>query len=207
MILDITVSDKDKYFRKNSKDGVIYKITNLINGELYIGSSTNLYKRYYTHLNHMRSQKKTCIKLNRAVNKYGEDNFKFQIIARCPIEYVIRLEQWFISNLYPQYNIAKIAGSNLGIKRSKEVKLERSNIQKKNWDNVEYRKHHLQKLSENWKQGSNHRGAKINESKVIEIKTLLNQSVASVNIANQLNVSLYTVKDIKRGKTWKNVNI
>jgi hypothetical protein len=207
MILDITSSDKNKYFRKNSKHGVIYKITNLINGEFYIGSSTNLYKRYYTHLNDMRNQRKTCVRLNRAVNKYGEDNFKFQIIARCPMEYVIRLEQWFISNSYPQYNIAKIAGSNLGIKRSQEVKLERSIIQKKNWDDVEYRKHHLEKLSENWKHGSNHKGAKIDESKVIKIKILLKECVSSVNISNELKVSLYIVKDIKRGKTWKHVNI
>lgn len=205
MILDITTYDKKKYFSKNFKGGVVYKITNIINGHFYIGSSANLNKRYYTHLNDMRKEKKTCIKLNRAVKKYNEDNFKFEIIAKCPAEYAIKLEQWFLSNLKPEYNIAKIAGSNLGIKRSEEVKKERSSIQKKHWENNDYRNHHILKLSLNWKQGSSHSMAKIDEHKAYEIKKLLSQSKSYDYICSNLNVSLYTVKDIKRNKTWKHV--
>ena len=155
----------------------------------------------------MKTNKKSCVKLNRAAQKYGFDNFKFEIIARCPFEYVLKLEQWFITNLNPEYNIAKFAGSNLGIKRSTEVKLQRSMIQKKNWLNDEYRQHHLDKLSLNWKLGSNHKGAKIDEAVVIKIKILISQLKTSVEIANELNVGYHTVKDIKRNKTWKHVTL
>jgi group I intron endonuclease len=205
MLLAISNEDKQKYFCKKERGGVVYKITNTINNDFYIGSSVNLNKRYYTHLNHMRNEKKTCIKLNRAVKKYNEDNFKFEIIAKCPEEYVLKLEQWFISNLNPNYNIAKIAGSNLGIKRTKKVKIERAKIQKLNWSNKEYREHHIQKLALNWKKGSLHKFAKVNEEIVKEIKLLLLESKTCLEISTQLNVSIHIVKDIKINKTWKHV--
>ena len=74
MVLDISKSDKIKYFKKTVKKGIVYKITNLLNNDFYIGSTINLYKRYYTHLQDMKTQRRTCIKLNRSVNKYGIDN-------------------------------------------------------------------------------------------------------------------------------------
>lgn len=186
---------------------MIYKITNLIDGKFYIGSSTNLYKRYYTHVNHINTNRKSCVKLIRAVQKYGSDNFKFEIVAKCPVEYVLKLEQWFITNLNPEYNVAKVAGSNVGIKRSDEVKLQRSMIQKENWSDDRYRQHHLDKLSLNWKTGSDHRCAKIDEDVARQIKMLLSQSKTCIEVANQLHVGLYTVKDIKRNKTWKHVTL
>jgi group I intron endonuclease len=156
MILDISIEDKKKYFTEKFKGGVIYKIINILNGEFYIGSSSNLQKRYYTHLYDIRKQNKTCIRLIRAVNKYKEENFKFQIIAKCPIQYVLKLEQWFLDNLKPEYNIAKIAGSNLGIKRTEEVKLNKSNSQKEKWQDEDYKIKHLLNLSNNWKSGIDH---------------------------------------------------
>ena len=207
MILSINHIDKQKYLRKKSKDGVIYKITNLINKKFYIGSSTNLYKRYYTHVNHMKTNKKSCVKLNRAAQKYGFDNFKFEIIARCPFEYVLKLEQWFITNLNPEYNIAKFAGSNLGIKRTEEVKFKKSTSQKKNWKDETYRHEHLENLSRNWKTGSNHNMAKLTEDQVIEIKKQLVNNFLPKQVSENLKVSYYSVKDIHRGKTWKHVVI
>ena len=208
MILSINHIDKNRYLRKNSKaGGVIYKITNILTDDFYIGSSTNLYKRYYTHIYHMRKQKNTCIKLNRAVKKYGEENFKFEIISKCPIEYVLKMEQWFISNLKPSYNIALIAGSNFGIKRSEEVKLEKSKSQKNKWADPEYRKYHVEKLALNWKKGSKHHSAKVNEEMVISIKRLLSRSISSVEISKELDISLSIIKDIKRNKTWKHVTL
>jgi group I intron endonuclease len=206
MLLNISNKDKQEYFSKKKKGGIVYKITNILDNNFYIGSSTNLNKRYYTHLNDMRTEKKTCIKLNRAVKKYNESNFKFEILAKCPIEYVIKLEQWFISNLNPHYNIAKIAGSNLGIKRSKKVKKERSKIQKLNWTKEDYRTRHIEKLSLNWKKGSLHKLAKVNEEVAKNIKMLLN-SKTCLEVSNELNISVYIIKDIKRNKTWRHVII
>jgi predicted GIY-YIG superfamily endonuclease len=74
MILAISDEFKQKYFSEKKKGGVVYKITNNIDGKFYIGSTNNLIKRYYTHIHDIRSNKNTCVKLIRAVNKHGEEN-------------------------------------------------------------------------------------------------------------------------------------
>lgn len=206
MILNINDIDKSIYLKKKSKKfGIIYKIENKLNSDYYIGSSNNIYKRYYTHIRDIRKNNNTCVKLVRAAQKYGEDNFEFSILAKCPIEYTIKLEQWFLDNLSPKYNIAKIAGSNHGIKRSEKFKKIKSKSQKNNWLNFDYRNHHLDKLSLNWKSGSNHRMAKINEEKASKIKKLLSDGKNCVEVSRLLDVGYHIVKDIKRNKTWKNV--
>jgi group I intron endonuclease len=207
MIVKVSDVDKKTYLRKNSKYGIVYKITNTLTGDFYVGSSTNLYKRYYTHMNHMRKGIKSCIVLNRAAEKYGEENFSFEILAKCPIEYVLKLEQWFISNLKPKYNVAKIAGSNLGIKRTEEVKIRKSVSQKENWKDENYRKKHLESLSKNWKNGTTHPMAKLTEEQVIKIKKELAKGVLPKQVSDNLNLSYCSIKDISRGKTWKSVTV
>lgn len=79
----------------------IYKITNLINGKIYIGKDENNRKNYFG------SGK--IIKL--AIKKYGKENFKKEILQECDTrENIIFAEQWWIWHLnskYPNgYNIA-----------------------------------------------------------------------------------------------------
>jgi group I intron endonuclease len=155
----------------------------------------------------MRKGIKSCVILNRAVKKYNEKNFSFEILAKCPIEYVIKLEQWFITNLKPLYNVAKIAGSNFGIKRTEETKLKKSISQKENWKNNTYRSKHLESLSKNWKSGVLHRMAKLTEEQVINIKKQLALSYKPKEVSDLLNLSYHSIKDIYRGKTWKNITI
>lgn len=207
MILAISNENKKKYFSEKQKGGVIYKITNLVDGKFYIGSTNNLIKRYYTHVNHIRTGKNSCVKLIRAVNKHGEENFKFEIICECPTNEILKTEQEFIDSLKPHYNVAKIAGSNLGIKRTEEVKLKKSTSQKENWKDEAYRTKHLENLSKNWKTGSSHSMAKLTEEQVIEIKKQLASGLLPKQVADKLGLSYYSIKDIHRGKTWKNIKI
>ena len=58
----------------------IYRILNKINGNCYIGSSLNVEKRYKHHLSTLRHNSSRCSILQKAFNKYGEDNFEFQVI-------------------------------------------------------------------------------------------------------------------------------
>lgn len=207
MILNITPEDKIEYFNNKSKGALIYKIKNVINGDFYIGSTQNLVKRYYTHLHDIRINKNRCVKLVRAVNKYKEENFIFEIIEKCNIDNLLAREQYYLDTLNPKYNVAKIAGSNLGIKRTEEVKLKKSIIQKENWNKEDYRKNHLEHLSKNWKKGSNHKMAKLTEDVVKEVKIKLKEGFNSKEISKCLSVSQHSVKDIKRNKTWKHVKI
>lgn len=57
--------------------GVIYKITNMINGKLYIGQSKD-YKR--RKISHKKDFKKSDTILYRAMRKYGFDNFSWEVI-------------------------------------------------------------------------------------------------------------------------------
>ena len=62
----------------------IYKITNLINNKIYIGSTCNFKDRKSKHKN-----KKTNTMISRAISKYGWDNFLFEIIEYCEKEILI----------------------------------------------------------------------------------------------------------------------
>lgn len=207
MILSISSENKQKYFSEKKKGGIVYKITNEIDGKFYIGSTNNLVKRYYTHIYDMRSNRSTCIKLIRAVNKYGEKNFRFEIICECSTEEILKTEQEYIDNLKPHYNVAKIAGSNLGIKRTQETKFKKSISQKEKWKDESYRLKHLDSLSKNWKSGISHRMAKLTEEQVIEIKKQLANGFLPKQVSDNLKLSYYSIKDIYRGKTWKNIQI
>lgn len=206
-MLNLTEEQSLKYITNKSRQGVIYKISNTLNDDFYIGSTQNFVKRYYTHLNHIRVNKKSCTKLIRAVNKYGEHNFKLEILEECDPQYLLVKEQFYLDTFLPIYNIAKIAGSNLGIKRTEEVKLQKSLLQKINWQNSNYKKHHLEKLSKNWKSGTEHKMAKLNEEQVINIKKELALGHKPKEVSNLLNLSYHSIKDIHRGKTWKNITI
>lgn len=57
----------------------IYKITNKLNGKIYIGQSVNPFNRFKQHCyNKQGSSYKSLI--NEAINKYGKENFLFEIL-------------------------------------------------------------------------------------------------------------------------------
>lgn len=58
--------------------GIIYKWTNLKNNKSYIGKTTREKKRYYEHLKDRRKD----LPFHRALDKYGVDNFKYEVIFK-----------------------------------------------------------------------------------------------------------------------------
>ena len=55
--------------------GYIYHIINTVNNKRYIGQTINFQVRKNTHLRNLRDNKHHSLKLQRAWNKYGEENF------------------------------------------------------------------------------------------------------------------------------------
>lgn len=87
----------------------VYEIKNKINGKRYIGSTfSDLDKRKYEHF---WSLKKGCASeiLQRAYDKYGEENLIFNVLHRVPKEYCRKLEQFYLNNCKCEYNISKTA--------------------------------------------------------------------------------------------------
>jgi group I intron endonuclease len=102
---------------------VIYCITNKINSKKYVGSAKNFHIRKRLHLNQLRRGDHHSILLQRAWQKYGSENFVFSILEKLDnVNNLLSREQWWIDNSPCEYNICKIAGSSLGLKRSDVTK-------------------------------------------------------------------------------------
>jgi group I intron endonuclease len=62
--------------------------------------------------------------------------FRLEILEYCPISIVLDREQFYIDKLNPEYNILKIAGSNLGYKHT-EASLKLMSIASKSRNELE----------------------------------------------------------------------
>ena len=115
----------------NSTLSGIYFIKNIINDQVYIGSSSNIYQRYLCHRGRLLNNKHHNKHLQYSINKYGIDNFEFQIIAECPKEktYLEKLENFFLNTIKNKYNTAKVAANGTG---KILTDLHKSNISKGN---------------------------------------------------------------------------
>ena len=82
----------------------VYKITNTITGDFYIGSSKDVKRRWAAHK--WTSTWKRCPNNPMYIDmkKYGVDKFEFQILAEVEIEQLKETEQKFIEMLNPIYN-------------------------------------------------------------------------------------------------------
>ena len=89
---------------------------------IYIGSSININNRWWLHLDQLQKGIHHSPQLQRHYNKYGEIDLQFSILLGCEKKDLLKIEQYFIDSYNPYFNILKIAGSSLGIKRSDETK-------------------------------------------------------------------------------------
>jgi group I intron endonuclease len=98
----------------------IYTITSP-SGKMYVGSAKDFDYRWSKHSYDLRKGVHHCKLLQSASNKYGFSNLVFKRLLVCELKDLLFYEQRAIDILKPEYNIAKIAGSNLGIKHSPET--------------------------------------------------------------------------------------
>lgn len=124
----------------------VYKITNLVTGDFYIGKSKNTKKRMYNH----RYPNIHGEKFEKDIKQYGWENFSFEVIEECSIDNLLEREAYYIESLKPPYNvitrggkrspetIEKMRAAMLGKKQSAET------IAKRKATINEYRKSHPQ---------------------------------------------------------------
>lgn len=108
---------------------VIYKITSKIKpAKIYIGSALIYKNRRWSHLTNLKSKKHKNIKLQNHFNKYGIDDLYFEVVETVASkDEILNREQYWIDKLNPWFNICKIAGNSLGVKRSLEYRIKMSN--------------------------------------------------------------------------------
>jgi group I intron endonuclease len=91
-----------------------------MNGNMYVGSSINLDKRFIAHLASIPS---IDLPLYRSILKYGLNNFAFLLLQFCDKDedICLGLEQHYLDFYHPEYNILKLAGSSKGFKHSPDT--------------------------------------------------------------------------------------
>lgn len=77
----------------------IYKITNIVNGKFYIGSSKEIIQRWVDHRYLLNSNNHHSKHLQSSWNKHGEQSFLFEIVEECEKEKLIEREQFYLDNL------------------------------------------------------------------------------------------------------------
>ena len=75
--------------------GVIYKITNTLNGKIYVGQTRQKLSR---RINGHKSSKK-IFGVDAAIAKYGWENFTAEVIEECPVEQLNEREIFWIAEL------------------------------------------------------------------------------------------------------------
>ena len=102
---------------KEHKIAGVYKITNNITGDFYIGSSNDVKRRWSNHKSPSKWKLRSRMKLYQAFIKFGLDNFTFEIIEET--DNLKKREQYWIEQLNPSYNNYRANG--IDIEKRKET--------------------------------------------------------------------------------------
>ena len=98
----------------------VYKITNTITGDFYIGSSNNVKRRWAAHKSPSKWNEHPNCPMYQDFQKYGLNNFAFEILEEVEEYSLKEAEQEFIEVLKPTYN--QMNANGLNIERQKESK-------------------------------------------------------------------------------------
>ena len=92
------------------KISAVYKITNTVTNDFYIGSSKDVKLRWANHK--CQSTWKNCPNnpMYLDMRKYGLDKFVFEVLAEVEVEQLKEMEQKFIEMLKPTYNSNRANG-------------------------------------------------------------------------------------------------
>lgn len=130
---------------------VIYKITNLLNGKVYVGSTIDRHVRWSEHRTRLLNNRHCNRHLQNSWNIHGVNNFKYEVIEYVDnIDELIQREQYWLDKIQSYndefgYNIRKIADRNTGITHSDETKSKLRDI-----SNAYFKKHGHKSIYSFW---------------------------------------------------------
>lgn len=108
----------------------IYCITQKSTGRRYIGSaSVGFYQRWMQHLKELKRSEHHSLFLQRAWDKNGSEDFVFEIIETYEMisnkdnQGLLELEQHYLDNFKPEFNISPSAHNRKGVKASEETRI------------------------------------------------------------------------------------
>lgn len=195
----------------DNKSG-IYKITNKINGKCYIGKSINIFRRWRDEKNFRGIN----IYLKASFEKYGIENFTFEILEECIEEELNEKEKYYIS-LFDSTNKEKGYNMTFGgtggrltkeaIEKAKETK--KRNGYTKYWLGKQISEQTKEKISNSLKGEKNPffnktGGNAPNSRKVecIELHKIFNslkEAAEFINNKSNSNIRIAILRNIKAG--------
>ena len=142
-----------KIEKANQTKAGIYKITNLHNGRFYIGSAKNLSSRYKSHHSSLRRNKHHNQYLQNDWNKYKDTAiYEFTAIQFTSEEQRLLVEQKWLDKLFDDPGCCNHKRKVNSKPRSRysntpeETGRKISEIRKRNWKDLKYRKEQTKKL-------------------------------------------------------------
>ena len=190
----------------------VYSIKNLINGKFYIGSSQNIQRRKYYHFSLLKRGCHKNFRLQQAINKYGLENFVFEILEICELPILIDKEQEWIDKFWNDgmlYNIAQKAGASFrGRKHSNKTIKKMKNWQKKHGNSMKGKTH------SNWSKNQIILSCtekfkfrrRLTEEQIKELYQLHRDGFSSRALGKKFNVSKTTILKILNGKRYNSVS-
>ena len=134
----------------------VYRITNTITGDFYIGSSKDVKRRWAAHKWPSTWNEHPNNPMYQDMQKYGVDKFAFEIIEEVEVEQLKEMEQQFIEQLKPTYNSNRADGWDVERRKKYNKEYHKTNKYKeyqkeyqKSDKRKEYRKTNKYKESQN----------------------------------------------------------
>ena len=130
----------------------IYKISNIKNNKVYVGSSTRPKNRWNQHILDLKFKRHRNCKLQKDYNKYGADIFKMEIVEFCSRNKLIKQEDYWIKKLkalhdHHGYNLKDASQTKFNDIIRKKI----SDKKKKSWKDPVYRKIRSNQSKKMWK--------------------------------------------------------
>ena len=104
-------ADKSEILKVSKNKTGVYLWRNKLNNKKYVGSSTNLRRRFAEYFNINRLLREPSMPINVALLKHGFSNFSLDILEFCEVNKLMEREKYYFGKLSPEYNILKVPGS------------------------------------------------------------------------------------------------
>jgi group I intron endonuclease len=184
----------------------IYKIQCNSTQKVYIGSSYNTNTRWICHRCLLRKNKHHSSRLQKSWNKYGENNFSFDIIEILPTsDFLIEREQFWI-DYYDSYNLGfngrPKAENNHHHVWTDEQRAAQSKRMTGRKINMTQEQKHLRSMQF---RGENNAKSILNEDSVRDIVLMSNDGMNAMAIGRRLGINHSTVMDVLDRRTWNHV--
>lgn len=170
----------------------IYSITNKINDKTYIGQSKDMGGRKLEHIRDLKSNRHVNWHLQRAYNKYGVENFEFNVIEMCDERNLTDREKYYIDKFK---TLNKHKGYNLKTVTDRVIYSELT-IKKMSRSQKELRKNKGVRRKMAWSR------SELTVEEVREIKTLLYHDMPIQDIVEEMSVTYNQVRHIRDNNSF-----